>query len=104
VERKAFLMFVNPECHVEYQKRHDEIWQEMTHLLQSHGVSNYSIHLFAEQNMLFGYAEVQSEAQWNAIADTAICRKWWAYMKDVMPSNPDNSPISKPLKEVFYLK
>jgi L-rhamnose mutarotase len=104
VERKAFLMYVNPEFHNEYQKRHDEIWEEMTTLLSAHGVANYSIHLFAEQNMLFGYAEVESEEKWAAIADTALCKKWWAYMKDVMPSNPDNSPISKALKEVFYLK
>ena len=75
----------------------------MKALLSSHGVHNYSIHLFAEQNLLFGYAEVESEEQWAAIADTEICKKWWAYMKDVMPSNPDNSPVSKELKEVFYL-
>ncbi|RQW61893.1 L-rhamnose mutarotase [Vibrio viridaestus] len=102
--RKAFLMFVNPDCHVEYKKRHDDLWQAMSELLSSHGVSNYSIHLFAEQNMLFGYAEVESEEKWAAIADTEICKEWWAYMKDVMPSNADNSPVSRDLTEVFYLK
>jgi L-rhamnose mutarotase len=33
----------------------------------------------------------------------AVMQKWWAYMKDIMESNPDNSPVSIPLKEVFYL-
>lgn len=102
--RKSFVMSVHPQSHQEYQRRHDEIWPEMTALLKAHGVSNYSIHLFAEQNMLFGYAEVESEQQWDAIADSEACQKWWAYMADIMPSNADNSPISKPLTEVFYLK
>jgi L-rhamnose mutarotase len=26
-----------------------------------------------------------------------------AHMRDVMPANPDNSPVSAELKEVFYL-
>ncbi|WP_432458959.1 MULTISPECIES: L-rhamnose mutarotase [unclassified Agarivorans] len=104
MKRKTFVMYVNPACHDEYQKRHDEIWPEMKTLLSSHGVHNYSIHLLAEQNLLFAYAEVESDAQWDAIADTEICKKWWVYMKDVMPSNPNNSPVSKSLKEVFYLQ
>jgi L-rhamnose mutarotase len=102
--RKACLMFVNPDCHEEYKRRHDELWESMSVLLSSHGVSNYSIHLFAQQNMLFSYAEIESEEQWAAIAETDVCKEWWGYMKDVMPSNPDNSPVSKDLTEVFYLK
>jgi L-rhamnose mutarotase len=104
VERKAFVMFIHPECHREYQQRHDEIWEEMKQTLSRYGVHNYSIHLFAEQHLLFGYAEIEDEARWAAIANTDICRKWWAYMKDVMPVNPDNSPVTQSLKEVFYLK
>lgn len=103
MQRKTFVMFVNPKYHDEYQKRHEAIWLEMRTLLRAHGVHNYSIHLFAEQNLLFGYAEVDSEEQWVAIADTDVCKKWWDYMKDVMLSNSDNSPVSKSLKEVFYL-
>ena len=103
MERKAFVMYVNPEYHDEYKKRHDEIWEEMKELLISHGAHNYSIHLFDEMNMLFGYVEIEDQEKWDAVANTEICKKWWAYMKDVMPSNPDNSPVSKELKEVFYL-
>ena len=32
-----------------------------------------------------------------------VMKKWWAYMKDIMETNDDNSPVSIPLKEVFYL-
>ena len=30
-------------------------------------------------------------------------KKWWKYMADIMETNPDNSPVSIPLEEVFYL-
>ena len=30
-------------------------------------------------------------------------KKWWKFMKDVMPTNADNSPILVELKEVFHL-
>ncbi len=104
MKRIASVMFVNPDCHEEYQRRHAALWDEMKEVLRSHGAHNYSIHLFAEQNLLFAYVEVDSQEQWDAIADTDVCKKWWAYMKDVMPSNPDNSPVTKSLKEVFYLQ
>ena len=101
--RKAFVMSVHPGREAEYEKRHNPIWPELEAALKAHGVHNYSIFLHAETNLLFGYAEIESEARWAAIAQTPECRKWWAYMKDVMPSNPDNSPISADLREVFHI-
>ena len=101
--RKAFVMGVNPDRHEEYEKRHRPIWQELEATLKAHGVHNYSIYLDPTTHQLFGYAEIENEERWKAIAQTAICKKWWAYMRDVMPSNPDNSPIAKDLKEVFHI-
>ena len=101
--RKAFLLHVHPNVHEEYERRHRPIWDELAEALKAHGVSNYSIHLDASRNLLFGYAEIESEERWAAIAATPICKKWWASMKDLMPSNPDNSPVSEPLREVFHL-
>jgi L-rhamnose mutarotase len=102
--RKAFVMSVDPKFHEEYERRHRPVWPEMEALLKTHGVHNYSIHLDESTHQLFGYAEIESEERWAAIAKTEICQKWWQYMKDIMPSNPDGSPISKNLREVFYLK
>ena len=96
-------MSVNPDAHDEYERRHQPIWEELKAVLKNHGVSNYSIFLDDETSQLFGYAEVESEEQWAAIAKTDECKRWWAYMKDVMPSNADNSPESKNLREVFHL-
>ncbi|HLA95709.1 MAG TPA: L-rhamnose mutarotase [Pyrinomonadaceae bacterium] len=101
--RKAFLMNVNADAHEEYERRHKPIPEELAEVLKTHGVSNYSIFLDAETNSLFGYAEIESEERWAAIAETAECKHWWEYMKDVMPTNADNSPVSKDLKEVFHL-
>jgi L-rhamnose mutarotase len=32
-----------------------------------------------------------------------VCRRWWTYMRDIMPTNPDDSPRSRPLREMFHL-
>jgi L-rhamnose mutarotase len=101
--RKAFVMSVNPDAHGEYERRHRPIWPELQAVLAAHGVHNYSIFLDAGTHTLFGYVEIEDEARWNAIASTPECRKWWAYMRDVMPSNPDNSPVSRELREVFHM-
>lgn len=53
---------------------------------------------------LFAYLEIEDEALWAKSADTEICRKWWDYMKDIMRTNPDNSPESRELTEVFHLE
>lgn len=101
--RKAFLMSVDAGSHVEYERRHRPIWDDLRAVLKSHGVSNYSIFLNRETSQLFGYAEIESEELWSAIAGSDECRRWWAYMRDIMPSNDDNSPVSDALDEVFHL-
>ena len=101
--RKAFVMSVNAGSEAEYERRHRPIWKELEATLKSHGVHNYSIFLHPETHQLFAYAEIEDEARWNAIAKTEICQKWWKHMGDVMPSNPDNSPVASNLKEVFHI-
>lgn len=101
--RKAFVMSVNAEAHEEYERRHKPIWADLQAVLKNHGVSNYSIFLDRQTNQLFGYVEIESEEKWKRIAQTEECRRWWAFMKDVMPSNADNSPVSVELDEVFHL-
>lgn len=101
--RKAFVMSVNKGYETEYEKRHRPIWPELEAVLKKHGVSNYSIFLHEGTNQLFGYAEIENEQKWAAIANTPECKKWWAYMKELMPSNADNSPKSVGLREVFHI-
>ncbi|RRO05047.1 L-rhamnose mutarotase [Pectobacterium aquaticum] len=101
--RKAFVMSVFPDSHDEYQRRHNPIWPELAEVLKNHGVHHYSIFLDKQRNLLFGYVEVESEARWEAIAQTDVCQRWWKHMSDIMPSNLDNSPVSDALEPVFYL-
>ena len=48
--------------------------------------------------------EVESEERWQAIASTDVCRRWWRHMREIMPSNPDDSPVSRELREVFHVE
>ena len=101
--RKSFVMSVNAGQEAEYEKRHRPIWPELEAVLKKHGVHNYSIFLHPQTRQLFGYVEIEDEARWATIANTPECRRWWKYMGDVMPANPDNSPVSVGLREVFHL-
>lgn len=102
--RKAFKMKLYPNSIKAYIQRHNPIWKELEEVLKIHGVHNYSIFFDSESHLLFGYAELESEEKWNAIANTQICQDWWAHMADLMETNEDNSPVSLDLEEVFYLK
>jgi len=102
--RKAFRMSVHAGQSAEYARRHQPIWAELETALVAHGVRTYSIYLDAETNDLFGYVELEDEARWEAIGATEVCRRWWASMRELMPSRADGSPISRPLAEVFHLE
>jgi L-rhamnose mutarotase len=101
--RRAFRMSINEGAADEYASRHQPIWQELERVLFDHGVRTYSIFIDAATNDLFGYVEVESDEQWGRIAETDTCRRWWAYMRDLMPTNTDDSPVSRDLREVFHL-
>ncbi|MGF1484343.1 MAG: L-rhamnose mutarotase [Opitutales bacterium] len=100
--RKAHIFTLYPGCEAEYIKRHNPIWPELARTLSEHGARNYSIFLHRCSRQLFAYVEIESEARWAAVAQTEICQKWWAEMKDLMESNEDHSPVARPLTEVFH--
>jgi L-rhamnose mutarotase len=101
--RKAFVTTIDPEQHEEYERRHRPIWKELEETLKAHGVLNYSIFLLAETSQIFGYVEFESIEKWESVAETEVCRRWWQFMADIMPSNPDHSPKWIELKEVFHI-
>ncbi len=101
--RKGFKMKLYDGMEKEYEKRHNELWQEMKDSIHAHGGSNYSIFWDKETNILFGYIEIEDEELWAKHADTEINRKWWDFMASVMETNPDNSPVSVSLHEMFHL-
>ena len=100
----AFKMKLNPGMAVEYKKRHDEIWPELKKLLKDNGISDYSIFLDEETNILFAVQKQDGNGSSQDLGSTEIVKKWWAYMAEVMETNPDNSPVSVPLQPVFYME
>ncbi len=104
MNRLAFKMYLNEGQKEVYKKRHNEIWPELRQLLKDAGVSEYSIFLDEETNILFAFQKVSGEGGSQDLGQTEIVQKWWAFMADVMKTNPDNSPVSIPLEEVFYME
>jgi L-rhamnose mutarotase len=99
--KKAFKMQVYNDCFDEYKRRHDNLWPEMAEMLKEHGVYSYAIFLDEGTGQLFAYAEIADEKQWQAIADTPVCRRWWHFMHDIMETEADESPVSLSLRQVF---
>ena len=103
MDRIAFKMKLFPGKEAEYKKRHDEIWTELQQLLKDTGVEDYSIFFDEETNALFGVLKVTDAKNMDALPQHEVMQRWWQFMADIMESNNDNSPVSIPLKEVFYL-
>ena len=101
--RVAFKMQLFANQKAEYIKRHDEIWPELVTLLKATGISEYSIFLDETTNSLFGVLKAEDPKALDDLPSHAVMKKWWQYMGDIMESNPDNSPVSVPLEEVFYM-
>jgi L-rhamnose mutarotase len=103
MSRLAFKMKLFPGFEAEYKKRHDEIWPDLVELLKQSGISEYSIFLDEETNSLFGVLDITDVKNMDNLPQHEVMQRWWKYMADIMKSNPDHSPVSVPLKEVFYL-
>ena len=103
-KRFGFKMKMLPGFKEEYRRRHDEIWPGLVKLLKNEGIGNYSIFLDEETNTLFAYQEQSGDSSSQDLGQTEIVQKWWKYMADIMETNPDYSPVSIPLEQVFYME
>lgn len=101
--RLAFMMQLHKGFEEEYKKRHDALWPELGDALKIPGISEYSIFLHPQTNQLFAVFNIADEQLLKDLPNLPIMKKWWHYMKDIMETNADESPVSIPLKEVFYL-
>ncbi len=104
MEKVAFLMKLKPGFEEEYKKRHDEIWQELSDALHQAGVRDYSIYLDRPTGFLFAVQKRTATHTANELPNLPIVKKWWAYMADIMDTNPDNSPVAMDLECVFHLE
>ena len=103
-EKYAFRMRLNAGMKDEYLRRHDEIWPELVDLLRQAGVSDYSIHLDAESNILFGVLWRTEPHGMDDLPAHPVMKRWWAHMADIMETHPDNEPVAVRLQTVFHMK
>jgi L-rhamnose mutarotase len=103
-KRFGFRMKLLPGYREEYKRRHNEIWPEIVKLLKNEGIGNYSIFLDEETDTLFAYQEQTGDNSSQDLGNTEIVKRWWKYMSDIMLTNPDNSPVTIPLEQVFYME
>ena len=99
----AFRMKLFPGQAAEYRKRHDEIFPELRVALKEAGISDYSIWLDAESCHLFGVLTLSDDNTADRLPETAVMKRWWAHMRDIMATDADNVPVQIPLKRVFHL-
>ena len=96
-------MQLKPGFEAEYRRRHDALWPDLAELLRTKGITDYSIFLDQPTGALIGVLRVADVGRMDELPQHPIMKKWWAYMKDIMDANPDDSPVSIPLTEVFHL-
>lgn len=99
----AFKMRLKPGCKEEYVKRHDAIWPELKQLLKDNGVSDYTIFLDEETNILFAVQQQDGEQSSQDLGKLPVVQRWWDYMADIMETNDDHSPVTMPLAKVFHM-
>ncbi|ABR59088.1 L-rhamnose mutarotase [Sinorhizobium medicae] len=104
MEKYAFRMRLHPGKAAEYQARHDAIRPELVALLKDAGISDYSIHLDEENDLLFGVLWRSDDHKMADLPSHPVMRKWWAHMADIMETHADNEPVAAPLKTVFHLR
>lgn len=101
---KAFKMYLKPGMEEEYRRRHEKIWPELERQLRQEGIYDYSIFLDRDTNTLVGVQKNRGETGSLQMGANELVRRWWDYMADIIDVNPDNSPVSVDLPEVFYME
>jgi L-rhamnose mutarotase len=103
MQRYAFRMKLHQGREAEYQRRHDEVWPELSAALHAAGVRDYTIWLDRETGSLFALMHLTDEHSLGELPQHPSMKKWWAHMADLMDVNSDNSPVVYPLEQVFHM-
>ena len=104
VQKFAWRARIVPGSEADYKRRHDEIWPEMTAVLNEAGIHSYSIWLSGLD--LFGYYECADiEYATRVQGSSPVVDRWNEYMKDIliMDLDPDTG-TTPPLKLMFVHK
>ena len=99
--RVGFVMQLKPGNEAVYKQKHDEIWPEMVDTLHRFGIRNYSI--FRRGLTLYAYYESDDPSRTSGQRHDPVVQRWWKMMEPYMEYNPDGTPWSEPIEEVFHL-
>ena len=94
----AWMMKLKPGNEAIYKQKHDEIWPEMLAAMKRDGVRTFSIYLHGLD--LFAYME-RPKSTAPASPPTDLTWRWWEMMAPYMETNPDFSPVQRPVEEMF---
>ena len=85
----------------EYKRRHDEIWPEMTEMLNEAGIHNYSI--WNSGNELFAYMECHIDPEESARiqAESEVGKRWAKHMKGILVF-ADKRAAPEEFEQVFF--
>ena len=103
MEQIAFKMLLNSGQAEIYKKRHDEIWDDLFDLLKDAGISDYSIFLDPETNILFAVLKRRKNHRMQELPKHEVMRRWWSFMGDIMATQDDGAPVVKPLEFMFHM-
>ncbi|MDD2457748.1 MAG: L-rhamnose mutarotase [Eubacteriales bacterium] len=102
LQRFAWRARILPGTESEYQRRHDEIWPEMTAILNEAGIHNYSIWLSGLD--LFGYYECDDIERATQVQGTSpVVARWNEYMKDILVMDFDPETGTTPPLQLMFI-
>ena len=102
--RRSFRMTLKEGKLEEYKRKHDEVWLEISEILTSSGVTNYSIYYDKKDNTLIEYMELTDDNTFDQMEELETIKKWNIFMKDLLVTKfeEDASPVVDELLEVFH--
>lgn len=103
MERLCFVIHLIPGRESEYERRHDELWDDMRDALVASGFRNYS--LFRRGSDVIGYAECVPDAATvlSAMGATEVNRRWGESFGDIIASMTDDDGELIRYSEVWHL-
>ena len=87
-----------------YRKRHDEIWPELEEALRAAGVIEYRIFNAPGDTALFAVMRRKKNHSLEALAKSAVMRRWWDMMRDVTVTGADGVPVQQALETVYVMR
>ncbi len=107
MERKAFMIGLNPEKVAEYKELHANAWPAILKQISACNIRNYSIFLREPEQLLVGvyeYHGTDHDADMAKMGEDPETRKWWALTDPCQTPLESVSPGERwaPMEEVFH--